>query len=86
MSRSAIAYLTIIPGAFFLCWTVLKEFLFSLSRLAIDLLRLAAIVVNFALSIILPFSLLFTGFVFVALTWFGWLAWILMWIVCAAQA
>lgn len=83
----AIAYITIIPAIVFLVLPpYCKSSFVRFHAWQSIFLAIAAIVVNFALSIILPFSLLFAGFVFVALTWFVWLAWILMWIICAAQA
>ncbi|MGB9152261.1 MAG: hypothetical protein WCD70_04145 [Alphaproteobacteria bacterium] len=83
----AIAYITFVPAIVFLVLPpYCKSPFVRFHAWQSIFLTMVAIVVSFALSVILPFSLIFAGFLFVALTWIVWLAWILLWIICGIEA
>ncbi|MGA3011880.1 MAG: DUF4870 domain-containing protein [Terracidiphilus sp.] len=83
----AIAYITFVPAIAFLVLPPYRNSPFVRFHAWQSIfLTIVAIVVSFVLSIILPFSLIFAGFLFVALTRLVWLAWILLWIICGIEA
>jgi uncharacterized membrane protein len=86
-AAGAIAYITFVPAIVFLVLPpYCKSSFVRFHAWQSIFLTLVAIVVSFALSIILPFSLIFAGFLFVAFTWLVWIAWILLWIICGIEA
>jgi len=86
-AAGAIAYVTFVPAVVFLVLPpYCKSGFVRFHAWQSILLTIVACAVSFALSIVLPFSLLFAGFLFVAFTWLVWFAWMLLWIVCGIQA
>jgi uncharacterized membrane protein len=86
-AASAIAYITFVPAIVFLVLPpYCKSSFVRFHAWQSIFLTIVAIVVSFALSIILPFSLIFAGFLFVAFTWFVWIAWIVLWVICGIEA
>jgi uncharacterized membrane protein len=86
-AAAAIAYITFVPAIVFLVLPpYCKSCFVRFHAWQSIFLTIVAIAVNFALSIILPLSLLFAGFLFVTFTWLVWLGWILLWIICGIQA
>jgi uncharacterized membrane protein len=86
-AAGAIAYITVVPAIVFLVLPpYCKSSFVRFHAWQSIFLTIVAIVVNFALSVILPFSLIFATFLFVASTWLVWLAWKLLWVICGVQA
>ena len=86
-AAGAIAYITFVPAIVFLVLPpYCKSSFVRFHAWQSILLTIVAIAVNFALSIILPFSLIFAGFLFATFTWFVWIAWIVLWVICGIEA
>jgi uncharacterized membrane protein len=86
-AAGAIAYITFVPAIVFLVLPpYCKSSFVRFHAWQSIFLTIVAIVVSFALSVILPFSLIFAEFLFVACTWLVWLAWILLWVICGVEA
>ncbi|MFY9853527.1 MAG: hypothetical protein WAK26_06580 [Terracidiphilus sp.] len=86
-AAGAIAYFTFIPAIVFLMLPpYCKSSFVRFHAWQSIFLTIVAIVVNIALSVLLPFSLIFATFLFVASIWLVWLAWILLWIICGVEA
>ncbi len=86
-AAGAIAYITFVPAIVFLVLPpYCKSSFVRFHAWQSIFLTVVAIVISFALSVILPFSLIFAGSLYVFLTWLVWLAWILLWVICAIEA
>ncbi|HEY1160623.1 MAG TPA: hypothetical protein VGE83_08335 [Terracidiphilus sp.] len=86
-AAAAVAYITFIPAIIFL---VLPPYNASpyvrFHAWQSIFLNIAAFVVSVALSIVLAFTVIFGAFYFVLITRLVWLAWIIIWILCAVNA
>jgi uncharacterized membrane protein len=86
-AAGAVAYLTVIPAIVFLVLPPYNASPFvRFHAWQSILLNVAAIVVSVILSIILAFTVVFGGGLFLALTRLMWGFWVLIWILCAINA
>ena len=86
-AAGAIAYITFVPAIVFLVLPPYNATPYVRFHAWQSIfLHVAAFVVCFALSIVLAFSAIFGGALFLALTWTIWIFWILIWVLCAVNA
>jgi uncharacterized membrane protein len=86
-TAAAIAYITLVPAIVFLVLPPYSKSPFVCFHAWQSIfLTIVAIVLIVAQGIIVPFSLIFSESLFVAVTWLVWLAWILLWVICGIEA
>jgi uncharacterized membrane protein len=86
-AAGALAYMTIIPAVVFLFLPPYNASSFvRFHAWQSILLNIAAVVVSVILSIVLAFSVIFGGGLFLALTRLMWAFWVLISILCAVNA
>lgn len=86
-AAAAIAYITFVPAIVFLVLPPYNASPYVRFHAWQSLfLNVTAFVVSIVLSFVLAFSVMFGAFYFVAVTRLLWLAWIIVWILCAVNA
>lgn len=84
---AAIAYITFIPAIIFLMMPPYNASPYVRFHAWQSIfLNVAAFVVSVAISVIVAFSVVFGAVLFLAISRLVWLAWILVWILCALNA
>jgi len=86
-AAAAVSYITFVPAIVFLVLPPYNASPFvRFHAWQSILLNIAAFVISVVLSFVVAFGVIFGAFFFLALTRLIWLAWIVIWILCAVNA